>query len=786
MENKAVDAKMINAAISLTRELGDYVDKAVGGFETAMPEASSDGSNAIWSSEWQAWMSGQTLKSLFFTEDWVFIICNLIADEISQHVMKVYSKTISSDKKIVFEEIPNHPVNDIFENPNPYQDYHSWMYNHLVEDVLGGNAIQLYSPATRNFNILPFETISLDFDRDGALSSYFFVSVNDGMGQRTSGLRLLPGNILHQKRPNPATVFWGLSPFVPGRKSVLFNRFTSDYLNAFYLRQALPGLAITMEKDASEDKVLRMLRSYEMAYTGRNNSRRTLVCPRGTDVKTLSHSITDQQLIELVKLNRENIINMLRVPKHALSLAETGSLGSEEHKQALRYFWSATLKPLCAQTGGTFTKFLKKQNLLAPNEIVMFDLSDVDVLQEYQTEKAKFGSSLKDQWTLNEIRSGVWGKEPLEGGDKLPGSNPIQIAPQPLPASPFGASAPIVPEPMANIPREVESKENEINAAIEENDRRLRHFIESKGEWYATRTKAIDETAEKSQAKYRDAFLELVVAWAGDAIAALKATAKSISGLDVITKDHVIRKAKEVDQKKLRREAVARMNERENEYLDSVLRELQQTLDTGYGVHLDTIFDEQNRAAILAIGERDKKNRYRILEARQVDTFKSLLNTTVERIMPIIESGMSDQKTIQQIAKDIADSLGDPEFSAKRAMMVARTEVLTAVSIGQAAALENTLEVIPDMKKVWINSDDERVRGNPDGLYPKSKADHWNMQGQARDAKDDFVDPKSGVRLSFPRDTKAPANETINCRCSWLMIPAEDMDAFNIPKVGES
>lgn len=782
IESKQSDSGSIGTARQLAEALSNLVEKS---YETAIPESVQDGTNALWSQEWKAWMSGSTLKSLFFTEQWVFILVNLIADEISQHPMQVYRKSQADGEKVVYEPVANHPVNAIFENPNPYQDYYNWMYSHIVEDVLGGNGIQLYSKKNEQFTIVPFETVQLEFDAKGEVESYIFATVTEETSQQLTGIRLDPKLVLHQKRPNPSSVFWGLSPFIPGRKGVLFDRFTSDYLNAFYIRQALPGLAIKMDKDASEDRALRLLRSYEMSYTGRQNSRRTLVLPKGTDVKTLSHTIADQNLIELVRLNRETTINILRVPKHALSLAETGSLGSEEHKQALKYFWSSTLKPLCKQTGGCFTKFLKDQKMLADNELVMFDLSDVEVLQDDQMKKAQFGTQVKDQWTLNEIRTEVWNKEPIEGGDKLPGAVP--------PAIPFGLSA--VPQSTpATTPSETPtteaslesvatnaSAENALDSEIERRHRALTSYLEKKGEWWDARCKAIKDETDKVETMFREVFVSLVVGWAEDSIKALKDTAKALSGLDTIDKDHRI-KAK-ADPKKIRRRMVEEYNKRQNEYLDSVMSDMQDVLDKGYGMHLQTIFDEENLAAILAIGERDAKNRYRILKAREVETFKTLRDTTVDRIMPIIEDGMKEQKTIQQIAKDITDSFGDPEFSSKRAMTVARTEVLTAVSIGQATALENALEVVPDMKKVWINAGDERVRGNPDGLYADSKSDHWHLQGQIKDAKDPFVDEKNGARIDYPRDVKAPANETINCRCTWLMVPPEDMDALNIPTV---
>jgi uncharacterized protein with gpF-like domain len=95
--------------------------------------------------------------------------------------------------------------------------------------------------------------------------------------------------------------------------------------------------------------------------------------------------------------------------------------------------------------------------------------------------------------------------------------------------------------------------------------------------------------------------------------------------------------------------------------------------------------------------------------------------------------------------------------------------------------MQDAADVIPDLRKAWYSGRDERTRGNPDGLYPNSKHDHWGMNGQVRKHSAPFVDPRSGIKLDYPRDTDAgdPA-AVINCRCSMIVFPASEASTFGL------
>ena len=207
---------------------------------------------------------------------------------------------------------------------------------------------------------------------------------------------------------------------------ILFNKYSSDYLNSFYLKQATPGMAITMDRTVNEELALRQLASFEMAHTGRRNQRRTLMLPKGTDAKPLTHTLADQKLVDHVNQNRETIINLLKVPKHELNMNGAASLGSQEFRVALRNFWEATLIPIQKRISASLTAFFQREKLLKENEVLLFDNTDVDALKDDLKTKAEIAKEMAQTMPLNQVNAKIWQIGPI---DDPRGDLPLSLAP---------------------------------------------------------------------------------------------------------------------------------------------------------------------------------------------------------------------------------------------------------------------------------------------------------------------------------------------------------------------
>ena len=735
---KAV-AKVKPVSPHFMRELDSHVKT---NFDMGSGEAVT---NELWSSETKAFMDATTLKSLFFTEDWVFIVTDLIANKISSQPLRVY-KTVTQGENESVEPVPDHPLNTLLEQPNEWQDYSQWMYSTAVELYLMGNAIMWHAPRSGQIITLPTETVSMDFDTKGHVQSYSVFEISELMASRE--LRRTqtfdPKQIVHVRRPNPSSLLWGLSPFIPGKRSILFNRYSTDYLNAFYIKQATPGLALSLDRNVNEDVALRQLRSFEVAYQGRKNQRRTLILPKGVTATPLTHTLADQKLLDHINQNRETILGLLKVPKHEVGLQTSGSLGSEEYKIALRNFWEACLIPGMRFIEGTLSKFFQKE--LGEDHFLAFDLGAVEALKDDLLKKATTAKAMLEAGlSLNEVRQRIWEEEPSE----VPGSDDpyvLVLAQSKVPQ--FGPP----PAPEAALPpKEEEPAATEEEAKVIVPGSKLT-FTPEIERYRAHRVKQLLDEEARTLSTMAKAAVALLVGMTEKAIDVVLDANKS--GLPLAA-------MKELPPRRTlsRRIEKALAGEFEEEWQNEIARTLKTSVELGYDQQLEVVFNEEARREVEVLRARDGEKRRMILEARGLDSFDSISATHTERIMAAITAGQKEGQSITSIMRAVANLLGTPGQLAGKAETIARTETLTAVSIGQAAAVRNAKEVMPGLKKAWLTAGDGRVRDS-----------HAAIDGDVID-----VDKKFDNGLDHPRDVEAgdPA-EVINCRCTLLLIPPSE------------
>lgn len=712
-----------------------------------------EASGGYWSSEFKAFLQAQTLKALFYSEDWVYITTDAIAAPISQCPLAVFQNVRSDDGKDKDDLLEDHPVTKMLESPNPYQTGVELCYSYAVDFILGGNGF-LYQPRNLQqiFN-MPFERVSYDFDTSGLPKSVTFYNqrqddvILPGAEHRTIALE----DIVHARKPNPSSAFWGLSPFTPGRKSILTNRYTQDYILSFYLKGATPQMILEMENNASQKSLVRMIRSFEAAYTGRRNQRRTMVLPKGVKATVADTKIVDQQFIDLVRQNREIILNILRVPKHALGLQESGSLGSREHELALRWFWDQTIKPTMAMMSDALTRHFRKRGMLAQDQFVGFDTSSSKYTSDDLLQLSETSNALERTWTLNERRERLFGLPPLPDGDIVVG------VPQPATPMPFmlqGAE----PEPVEEIPTTTAMPEA-ATAPVEEKPVSRIANIRAK---YEGKLRAADDAMLEETKKQGDKMTLLANDLLADqtiaAIREFKAMARTREGIN------------QTEWKKRTKKAIDKL---QKDYVKSYGDTLESTVGTGYDAQVGLMFDDNSAEALAGFKETDVKGQRLTLKERGVFQFKSSRDTTVNRISKVIESGLSKGLSVDKVADGIQQYMKDE--ARWRANMIARTETLSAFSIGSNATMKRASDVIPGMKKMWVTAMDERVR-----------EDHQAMEGKVVNADEDFKLPDGSAGYG-PRSPGLSAAQSIACRCVALALPPEDLEDYaddvkNMPK----
>jgi len=750
MPKKNQDAAESRAAVrsfnEITRLVSGYDDEdqlSLKSFDR-MFTGETGAADGYWNPDVQLEMSAQTLKNLFYTEAWVYICVNLVAKKISTQPLKVV-QSIIKDNKVVIEDAPSHPMQAVVEYPNKWQSYHDWMYTIAADLCLTGNGFQWYGEETQVMVTIPAEGILPKISKDGELEGYYTVISQDMIAAGHKPVFFSPDEIMHFMNPNPNSLFWGTSAFSAGRRAVLFNRYTSEYLNNFYLKGATPSIVLELTQDANENNIARMLRSFEQAYTGRRNQRRPTVLPKGITAKMLNSTLSDQNLLAHIAENKNDIINLLSIPPHEVGLQKSGSLGSEEYKTALRNFWEATLKPMMAIISGTLTRRFAEQ--LGDGYSFEFDLSGVDALKDDELTKANLAEKMLATHTVNEVRAQLYNLPPHPDGDTIG---------KPVSAPAFGQIGLSMTTPAEkSLSPTIDTPETAKRLTMEQKAGRVASVIKAKKNDWDKREQALKDEFEKTNAK--------MVTFTADIL---------FQQADAVV-DLIERKLKEKEEKRLKTKAVEEpkskaklkadikkaLDELADKWVDGYGDKLTSSVDVGYNQSIKFGFNESDQNKIEAIGNAQSRKRRDILEARGLDTFANMNETTTSRVLDVIYDGVTNNKTIQEIAKEIYARF-DAIETVSRAATIARTETLTATSMGQLAAIEDAKEVIPNLKKMWITADDDRVRDS-----------HAELHGDIVD-----IDEAYDNGLMIPRDPTGDAGETINCRCDQIVLPADDME----------
>lgn len=709
------------------------------------------------------WMNGsasaRTLKAIYQTDDWVYILVDKIAAKLAQIPWQVFQQTTNNGEEVLKPAL-GHPAQKILDNPNPLQSDYSFKYASITDLCVTGNTLIYHSRSQRWLVQVPTEIINLDIAGSGDLRGYDIVGIdpqNFPVGMRT---KIKPQDMVHIKRPNSSSVYWGLSPLIPGANSVLFNKYSSEYLLNFYRKGAQPGIVLQMGEEANEVQAKKLLASLETSYTGRANQRRGLVLPKGVTAQNLAHTLADQQLIEYIKNNRETLINIYGVPKEEISIQESSSgLGSDQYKTALKNFWQGPLMSIGKMFEGSLTQALSPY--LGQGYVIRLNYSAVPILQEDLKERADTATSMLSTLTYNEVRQRIWKLPPIEGGDVLRDLRPT-AGPDFGPG--FFSAAPEINQekPEQTLEIEAPTTKDEAPDIRQENAKAFAEHVKAEeNDWFRQSQQEQEEASKTAITAMEKLWLDTL----SDQIVKIVDAAKR----------RIEEKSAEIPSKrKLRRDIESALDGVEDQWRDGYVNALEAQVELGYKAALAVPFNEPYKPEIEAIKERDKANRRATLTARALEAFELTSRTTTEKIMQVIEQGVAASRSLSQITRSIMDVAKNSAFRAAR---IARTETLIANSIGEAAAIKDASTVIPDLVKVWINANDDRVRGNPDGIYPDSKGDHWSLMGEVKS-----YDQKFSNGLRHPRDLKGPAHEVIQCRCSLITVSAKDLSRLGLKR----
>lgn len=132
----------------------------------------------------------------------------------------------------------------------------------------------------------------------------------------------------------------------------------------------------------------------------------------------------------------------------------------------------------------------------------------------------------------------------------------------------------------------------------------------------------------------------------------------------------------------------------------------------------------------------------------------SITNTNKQVLKRILDKAIAEGWGVPRIKKEIQAYW--QQVTSKRAVMIARTEIMSSSSYGTMAGAKATgLQ----LQKIWL--------ATPHGDY---RINHLGINHK-KIGFSELYDLGFGINASHPHDPNLPASEVINCRCSIAFEP---------------
>ncbi len=190
------------------------------------------------------------------------------------------------------------------------------------------------------------------------------------------------------------------------------------FAGSFFANGAAPKHVIKTTGRMDEEQVELLRGEYKKKYAGANNAGTPMVLTQGLDIKEMSMTADDAQLLETRKWQVIDIARAFGVPPHLIGAQETTSSWGTGVEQTTLGFIKFALQPHINRIRQELNrKLFRRASPFAEHKMEALLSGDLKAEGEYMRQSV--GGSQGPGWmTINEIRK-IKNLPPIEGGDVL-------------------------------------------------------------------------------------------------------------------------------------------------------------------------------------------------------------------------------------------------------------------------------------------------------------------------------------------------------------------------------
>ena len=308
----------------------------------------------------------------------------VLAEAVSRPPLEVWRRD-SANSELELTD-PNHPLQRLLDRPNDVWDGGQMLRAVESRLALWGSA---YVVMARDADGVPKEMWPLRPDEVRVVADDSDWTVRGFIHETADGrVAYLPEEMLWFRRFNPMRGFEGFSSMAPARLAVDMGSEALRFNRRFYINSAMPSdLVITTDDNPSQDQIERLLETWEMRLVDPDQAHKPMVLSGGIDMKRLGSNHSEMEFIAALQWSVEEVSRAFGVPKVFLSEFEDATLANVRTME--QFLWRNTVIPELKMLEHGINQRLAPHFARFPNELVVrFNLSDVEAVQESQSDRA--------------------------------------------------------------------------------------------------------------------------------------------------------------------------------------------------------------------------------------------------------------------------------------------------------------------------------------------------------------------------------------------------------------
>lgn len=644
---------------------------------------------------------------------WVYACINAIATSSADIPLLLYER--KGKEKI---EIDEHPLLDLLKKPNEFQSGRELREEWARYLLLSGRSFiektQGFSNVAELWALRPDWIAPVPSTQD-MIGGYLFRA--DGGVEK----QLRADQVMMWRLFDPLSSLDGRSPLQVASKIIDMDASANDWNKALLDNGGSPPGVITTTSTLDDTTFARMTSQIRKMFGGRRNVGKFPLLEGGLTYQSTGLSPKDIMFKDLKLMNRIEICAAFNVPPEIVGDGQNKTYSN--YQEARSSFYEETVLPFA----GKFIDMLNTQlvPLFGPNLTLEINIDQVEALQENTDSKWKRITEAVDKGILTPDE----GRYELGYGPKKGKADELRD-----PASRVGSRSNAEGQGNSKAHAGHTSNDNPFDGGIE-SLKSILQLLETKDST-EDEDAAYFELIEKERAPfYRSAYKLIRKRMMEERDAIVEAV--RTGGMKAFEKEMDIQEEKwNLTITTIYTGTITHFGKWEYDLLKA-----EYDAKSGEGAFEKKFFNRAFTAARRAI--------QKFIGETSVYAVTKINEFTRETLRAVISNGVDRGQSFLSISKDIQKIYGG-KFGPRRAIMIARTEIVSASNYGaQQGALATGLE----LEKKWVTTLDGRQRDS-----------HNDCHAQVRDMEKPY--DVGGYPARFPGDPKLPAKERIKCRCA--------------------